>query len=135
MGRSSTAQVSMDIMRSPEWREWVQMGQEAQDYLSNVRGKFAIRDNNYTEMFELRHGLVQAYLPPSHKEVVPIITSKEAGEIIVRLVAIRQFTRNSSFKQPPWIRRAAYKPRICRLWLSPYGWLSKTVSYSRCSAC
>jgi len=88
MGRSSTAQVSMDIMRSPEWRNWVNWGQEANDYLGNIRGKFTIRDDNYREMFELRHGLIRAYLPASHREVVPIVTSKEAGEIIERLVAI-----------------------------------------------
>lgn len=88
MGRSSTAQVSMDIMRSPEWRNWVNWGQEANDYLGNIKGKFNIRDDNYREMFELRHGLIQAYLPASHREVVPIVTSKEAGEIIERLVAI-----------------------------------------------
>ena len=78
----------MDIMRSPEWRQWVEWGQEAHDYLGNIRGKFSIRDDNYREMFELRHGLIQAYLPASHREVVPIVSSKEAGEIIERLVAI-----------------------------------------------
>ncbi|KKL20907.1 hypothetical protein LCGC14_2450770, partial [marine sediment metagenome] len=38
--------------------------------------------------FKLRHGLIAAHVPPSHKEIVPEVTSKEANEVLARLVAI-----------------------------------------------
>lgn len=86
--RHITAMVSEAMRNSPEWREWVELVAEAETYYANVAPKFTIRDQNYKEQYDLRHGLVKAYVPPSHKEILPVITSKEAGEILERLVAI-----------------------------------------------
>jgi hypothetical protein len=49
---------------------------------------FHIRDSNAKECFDLRHGLVKAKIPPSHREIVQENTSKLANEILERVVSL-----------------------------------------------
>ncbi len=70
------------------WMEWMRKANAAQTYWAATRPKFSTRDAVYDESFQLRYGEVKANIPPSHREIVQQVTSKEANEILARLTAI-----------------------------------------------
>lgn len=80
--------IPLDLATNPTWLMWKDWAKDAKSYLSDVAGKFQVRDQNYKQAFDLRHGLIQAHVPPSHAEIVPPVTSKQANEVLARLVAI-----------------------------------------------
>ena len=82
------ANVPTDLATNPTWVMWKDWAKDAKTYLSDVAGKFQIRDQNYQDSFNLRHGLIAAKIPPSHAEIVSKVTSKEANEVLARLVAV-----------------------------------------------
>jgi len=82
------ANIPIDLATNPTWVMWKDWAKDAKTYLSDVAGKFQVRDQNYKDSFELRHGLIAARIPPSHAEIVAKVTSKEANEVLARLVAI-----------------------------------------------
>lgn len=88
MAKHPEANVPLDLATNPTWVMWKDWAKDAKTYLSDVAGKFQVRDQNYKDSFQLRHGLIAARIPPSHAEIVAKVTSKEANEVLARLVAI-----------------------------------------------
>lgn len=76
------------LATNPVWMEWRDKANAAQTYWAASRPKFSNRDRIYDESFKIRFGEVKAKIPPSHREIVQQITSKEANEILARLTAI-----------------------------------------------
>lgn len=91
------------LQRNPIYRFWQHRARQARQYLNNIRPAFVVRDDNAQFSFLLRHGLLDAPVPPSHKVIVPdtATSTKRYNEILNRLVALLTAV------YPQWILRAA----------------------------
>lgn len=88
MARMRNATIPLALEATSEFRQWRDYGREAKSYLSDILARFSIRDQNYQDSFNFRHGLMDAKVPASHKEIVGRVTSKQSNEILVRLVSL-----------------------------------------------